>query len=73
MKKIVAFFAAGLIIASAVPVLAADSDTANRDFGRPGYCWQASDDQANDGNYYGGCRRYRGHGGCYWDNNRNDR
>jgi len=72
MKKIVASFAAGLIIASAVPVLAADNDTANRVWSRPGYCWQASDRRSDDGYYCGGCR-HRGQGGCYWDSSQKDK
>ena len=54
MKKLFAAFATGLIIASAVPVMAAADNTADRRDVRPGYCWQASDSQSGDGYYCGG-------------------
>lgn len=70
MKKIFASLAAGFIIASAVPAMAAESN--NRiDSSRPGYCWQAAD-QSDDGYYCGG-PRHRGHGGCYWGNQQNSK
>ena len=68
MKKIFAAFAAGLMLASAVPTLAADTKVD----ARPGYCWQDVDNQADDGWYCGG--RGRGHRGYCWDDgNTNNR
>ena len=61
MKKMFAAFAAGLMLASAVPVLAAGSNEG----ARPGYCWQEADNQAGDGWYCGG--RGHGHRGYCWD------
>lgn len=70
MKKIFASLAAGLIITSAVPAMAAEAG--NRvDNDRPGYCWRADGAQSDDGYYCGG-RRHRGHGGCYWGNQQNN-
>jgi len=70
MKRIFAAFAAGLMLASAVPALAADTKVD----ARPGYCWQDVDNQADDGWYCGG--RGRGHGHreyCWDDGNTNNR
>jgi len=67
MKKILASLAAGLIVASAVPALAADSNTV--DSTRPGYCWQAADNER--GGWHCGGRGRHGHGGYCWDNNDN--
>ena len=70
MKKIFAAFAAGLMLASAVPVLAADTNVD----ARPGYCWQDVDNQADDGWYCGGRGRGHGHRGYCWDDgNANNR
>lgn len=65
MKKLFAAFATGLIIASAVPVMAAEDNTADRRDIRPGYCWQAADSQSGDGYYCEGgyCRRGQARGG----------
>ena len=71
MKKIFASLAAGLIIASAVPAMAAETGTGSDNY-RPGYCWQADGSQSDDG-YYCGRRRCGGHGGCYWGNQQNNR
>ncbi len=71
MKKIFASLAAGLIIASAVPVMAAETGTGSDNY-RPGYCWQADGSQSNDG-YYCGRHHRGGHGGCYWGNQQNNR
>ncbi|MBQ1460530.1 MAG: hypothetical protein IIZ16_00690 [Selenomonas sp.] len=65
MKKIFAACAAGLILASAVPVMAAENSA------RPGYCWQESD-QSTDGWHCRG-RGPHGHGGYCWDNNQSPR
>ena len=62
MKKILSAFAAGLILASAVPVMAAD----NQAPARPGYCWQDSD-QSNDSWHCRG-RGGNGCGGYCWGN-----
>lgn len=67
MKKIFAAFAAGLMVASAVPALAADTKTE----ARPGYCWQDADSQAGDGWYCGG--RGRGQRGYCWDDGNTDK
>ena len=70
MKKIVAAFAAGLMLAGAVPALAADTKVD----ARPGYCWQDVDNQADDGWYCGGRGRGHGHRGYCWDDgNANNR
>jgi hypothetical protein len=72
MKKIFAAFAAGLMLASAVPALAADTKVD----ARPGYCWQDVDNQADDGWYCGGRGRGNGHGHrgyCWDDGNTNNR
>jgi len=72
MKKIFAAFAAGLMLASAVPALAADTKVD----ARPGYCWQDADNQASDGWYCGGRGRGYGHGHrgyCWDDGNANNR
>ncbi|SHK48662.1 hypothetical protein SAMN05216582_10595 [Selenomonas ruminantium] len=61
MKKIFASLAAGMIVASAVPALAADSNAAGND--RPGYCRQAGD------NWCGGGHGRHGHRGYCWDDN----
>lgn len=71
MKKILAAFAAGLIVASAIPAFAA---SANDKEVAPapgyGYCWQDSRQQADDGWYCGGPRRGHGrYGGYCWDDN----
>ena len=70
MKKIFASLAAGLIIASAVPAMAAETGTGSDNY-RPGYCWQADGRQSDDG-YYCGRRHCGGHGGCYWGNQQNN-
>lgn len=72
MKKIFAAFAAGLMLASAVPALAADTKVD----ARPGYCWQEADNQSGDGWYCGGRGRGYGHGHrgyCWDDGNANNR
>ena len=74
MKKIVAAFAVGLMLASAVPALAADTKVD----ARPGYCWQDTANQADDGWYCGGRGRGYGHGHghrgyCWDDGNANNR
>jgi hypothetical protein len=70
MKKIFAALAAGLMVTSAVPALAA----ADNGEARPGYCWQDADNQANDGWYCGGRGRGHGHRGYCWDDgNANNR
>ena len=56
MKKIFASLAAGLIIASAVPAMAAETGAGSDNY-RPGYCWQADGSQSDDGYYCG--RRHR--------------
>lgn len=61
MKKIIAAFAAGLMVAGVVPALAADTKAE----ARPGYCWQDADNQTNDGGYCGG--RGRGQRGYCWN------
>ena len=70
MKKIFASLAAGMIIASAVPAMAAETGN-GVDSSRPGYCWQAAD-QSDDG-YYCGRHHRGGHGGCYWDDQKNSK
>ncbi len=73
MKKIFASLAVGLIVASAVPAFAADSNAVDS-AGRPGYCWRASDEAAGDGWYCGGGRGHHGrhgHRGYCWNNDNN--
>ena len=56
MKKIFAALAAGLLMASAIPAMAADTDN-----NRLGYCWQVAGDQSDDGYCRDGyCRRSNG-------------
>lgn len=71
MKKIFASLAAGVIIASAVPALAAETGT-SVDSNRPDCYWQAADGQSDDG-YYCGRHHRGGHGGCYRDNQQNSK
>lgn len=70
MKKILAAFAAGLMVASAIPAFAAttnDKETAPAQ--GYGYCWQDSRQQSDDGWYCGGRRGYGGRGGYCWSDN----
>lgn len=70
MKKLCAAFAAGLILSSAVPVMAADNAAS-----RQPYCWQAADNQSSDGWYCRGrgCGRQGRGGGYCWDDSQASR
>ena len=71
MKKIIASLAVGLILASAVPALAADSNAADNAGCPYGHCWRTADGApAGDGSGPHGRRGH--HRGYCWNNDSNN-